>query len=355
MHSNLKQLIKIIQVQLNTSNLRSEFIALFLTSLIKSKSVNLADIAGLFSMTNKFESNYRRIQRFFQGYMMNFVKIGQMLISMLPRQTKYVVAIDRTNWEFGKTPINIMLVSVVYKEISLPVCWMLLDKKGFSNHYERIELLNRLFEILPKEQIQCLVGDREFDGKEFIGFLKEEGLNFHIRIRHTVTFNNTRNKKGKRIKNLLDKVKSYRYFIYPEKVVIYEQMLYVGGKKLPDGDYLILISSNNPEDAQTEYKKRWTIETLFNKLKKRGFNLETTHMRDKNKLEKLLGLVSIAYLWAFLTGEELKKIYKIMIYETGKKAKSSFDKGLKYLRGALSNIHEKENEVLNLINLLSCA
>ena len=132
-------------------------------------------------------------------------------------------------------------------------------------------------------------------------------------------------------------------------------MLYVGGKKLPDGDYLILISSNNPEDAQTEYKKIWTIETLFNKLKKRGFNLETTHMRDKNKLEKLLGLVSIAYLWAFLTGEELKKIYKIMIYETGKKAKSSFDKGLKYLRGALSNIHEKENEVLNLINLLSCA
>ena len=355
MHSNLKQLIKIIQVQLNTSNLRSEFIALFLTSLIKSKSVNLADIAGLFSMTNKFESNYRRIQRFFQGYMMNFVKIGQMLISMLPRQTKYVVAIDRTNWEFGKTPINIMLVSVVYKEISLPVCWMLLDKKGFSNHYERIELLNRLFEILPKEQIQCLVGDREFDGKEFIGFLKEEGLNFHIRIRHTVTFNNTRNKKGKRIKNLLDKVKSYRYFIYPEKVVIYEQMLYVGGKKLPDGDYLILISSNNPEDAQTEYKKRWTIETLFNKLKKRGFNLESTHMRDKNKLEKLLGLVSIAYVWAFLTGEEIKKSYKIMIYVTGKKAKSSFDKGLKYLRGALSNIHEKENEVLNLINLLSCA
>jgi len=340
---------------LNASYLRSEFISLFLTSLIKSKSVNLADIAGLFRVTNKFESNYRRIQRFFQEYMMDFVKIGRMLVSMLPKDTKYIVAIDRTNWEFGKTPINIMLVSVVYKELSLPVCWMLLKKKGYSNYNERIELLQRLFEILPKEQIKCLVGDREFDGKEFIRFLTEQQINFHIRIRHTVTFNNQRDKKGKRIKNILDKVKSYRYIIYPKKVVIYEQMLHVGGKRLADGDYLILISSTNPENAQSDYKKRWTIETLFNKFKKRGFNLETTHMRDKNKLEKLIGLVSIAYLWAFLTGEEIKESYKIRIYETGKKTRSSFDKEIKYLRSILSNIYEMNNEFINLINLLSCA
>ena len=68
MQSNLKQLIKIIQVHLNTNKIRSEFIALFLTSLIKVRSVNLADIATLFKVTNKFESNYRRIQRFFKYY-----------------------------------------------------------------------------------------------------------------------------------------------------------------------------------------------------------------------------------------------------------------------------------------------
>lgn len=355
MQNNLKQLIKIIQVQLNASYLRSEFIATFLTSLIKSKSVNLSDIAGLFRVTNKFESNYRRIQRFFQEYMMDFVKIGRMLISILPKQTKYIVAIDRTNWEFGKTPINIMLVSVVYKEISLPVCWILLNKKGHSNYQERIELLKRLFEILPKDQIDCLVGDREFDGKEFIKYLKEEQINFHIRIRHTITFNSHRDKKGKKIKNILDKVKSYRYIIYPGKVVMYEQMLYVGGKRLSDGDYLILISNTNPENAQNSYKKRWTIETFFNKLKKRGFNLESTHMRDKDKLEKLLGLVCIAYLWAFLTGEEMKRTYTIKFYETGKRVRSSFDRGLKYLRGILSNIAEMYNDFINLINLLSCA
>ncbi len=72
---------------------------------------------------------------------------------MLPGQSKYVVAIKRTNWEFGKTQKSIMYISLVNKNISLSVCRMLLDKKGFSNHYKRIELLNRLFEILPKKQL----------------------------------------------------------------------------------------------------------------------------------------------------------------------------------------------------------
>ena len=355
MQSNLKQLIKIIQVHLNTNKIRSEFIALFLTSLIKVRSVNLADIATLFKVTNKFESNYRRIQRYFNEYMMNFTMIGKMLISLLPKERKFIVAIDRTNWDFGKTPINIMLISVIYKNISFPVCWKLLRKKGHSNYIERIELFERLFEILPEERIKSVIGDREFDGKEFIGYLTEKEINFHIRIRHTVTYNSHREQKGKRIKNVLDKVKPNYYFIYPKKVVMYKQMLYVGGKRLPDGDYLILVSLKNPEEAQTEYKQRWSIEKLFNKFKTRGFNLESTHMTNLDKLEKLIAMVSIAYIWAFLTGEELKRTSKIKFHESGKKVKSSFDLGMKYLRRVISFINNTIDEFNNLVNLLSCA
>lgn len=357
MQSNLKQLIKIIQVQLNTNNCRSEFIARFLTSLIKSRSVNLADISSVFNITNKFESNYRRIQRFFEQYMMNFTMIGKMLISLLPSEMKYVIAIDRTNWDFGKTPINIMMLSLVYKNISIPICWKLLQKKGHSNFIERIELLKELMSIMPKEKIEYLVGDREFDGKEFIGYLTKEEIEFHIRIRHTITYNGHKLNKGRRIKKILDIVKVNEYHIYPKKVVIYEQMLYIGGKRLSDGDYLILISSKNPEKAQEIYKQRWTIEKLFNKMKKRGFNLESTHMVESKKLEKLIGLVSIAYLWAYLTGEEIKKTYSIEIKEKqiGKRMKSSIDLGIKYLRKIFDDINLMYNEFINLINLLSCA
>jgi len=43
------------------------------------------------------------------------------------------------------------------------------------------------------------------------------------------------------------------------------------------------------------YKKRWRIECFFQNVKKRGFNLEPTHLKDLDKLKKLVGLVSIAY------------------------------------------------------------
>jgi len=34
--------------------------------------------------------------------------------------------------------------------------------------------------------------------------------------------------------------------------------------------------------------KRWQIETLFKAFKSSGFNIESTHVTDQKKLEKLL-------------------------------------------------------------------
>jgi hypothetical protein len=47
------------------------------------------------------------------------------------------------------------------------------------------------------------------------------------------------------------------------------------------------------------YRLRWGIEQLFSHLKKRGFDLEATHMREARKLEKLFALVTLAFfqLW----------------------------------------------------------
>jgi IS4 transposase len=47
--------------------------------------------------------------------------------------------------------------------------------------------------------------------------------------------------------------------------------LYVAGTKLPDGDFLIVVSSNSPEMILTDYAKRWEIETLFGCLKTHKF------------------------------------------------------------------------------------
>jgi len=356
MLNNLKQLERTMQVNFNFKSIwRARFLSLFITALIKARTVNLADIATVFTGKSRIESNYRRIQRFFKDFEMHYITLGKMLLSLLPKDKQFIIAIDRTNWEFGKNSINILMMTLIHKSISFPICWKLLEKGGNSNYKERIEIFEQLLEILPVERIKSLVADREFDGEKWITYLKSKDIEFHIRIKHTVKYNKHRLEGGKRIKDVLDKQTGYRYFIYPHPVVIFKQMLNIGGKRLPDGDYLILISSKKPESALDDYKQRWSIEKLFNKLKTRGFNLESTHMVSLEKLGKLIGIISIAYYWSFLTGELMKQTYKIRISINRKKIRSSFDVGLKYLRRIIMNILEYKTEFNNLINLLSCA
>jgi len=279
MQEQLKQLEKIIQGNFELkSRHRARLLALIITSIIKARTVNLADIATVFLTGSKIESNYRRIQRFFKDFTMSYLSFGKMMLNLLPKDKTFIIAIDRTNWKFGKKDINILMLTLVYKGISFPICWKLLNKGGNSNYKERIELMEKLLEILPKERIKSLVADREFDGEDWVEYLVDKSINFHIRIKNTITYNGHRKEGGKRIKKLLDKQRTYNYIIYPEKVVIFKQMLHIGGKRLPNKDYLIIISNANPQEALEDYKQRWSIEKLFNKLKTRGFNLEDTQM-----------------------------------------------------------------------------
>jgi hypothetical protein len=54
---------------------------------------------------------------------------------------------DRTNRDYGKFKINILVLGIVYKGTAIPVLRTLLDKKGNSNSEERIQLVTDFCEI----------------------------------------------------------------------------------------------------------------------------------------------------------------------------------------------------------------
>ena len=43
---------------------------------------------------------------------------------------------DRTNWQFGKKGINILVLSAVYKGVGLPLFWKVLSKKRGNSSVE---------------------------------------------------------------------------------------------------------------------------------------------------------------------------------------------------------------------------
>lgn len=177
---------------------RVKLISLFICSLCKVQTVTFDKLANAFDVKAQSDSSLRRIQRFIASYTLSGDLIARLIFSLLPEQNKVKLTIDRTNWKFGQTDINIFMLGVVYKGVAFPLLFTMLDKKGNSNSQERIELIDRFIGLFGKECIACLVADREFVGKKWIDYLNGEQIRYHIRIRNN--FKVLLPQKGKNVK-----------------------------------------------------------------------------------------------------------------------------------------------------------
>ena len=75
-------------------------------------------------------------------------------------------------------------------------------------------------------------------------------------------------------------------------------------RQLKSGELLILASNQKFAEVFDQYRIRWEIETLFSAVKKRGFDLEATHLTDPQRLSNLFFVVSIVriqFIWG-ITG-----------------------------------------------------
>ncbi len=100
--------------------------------------------------------------------------------------------------------------------------------------------------------------------------------------------------------------------------------LYLSGCYLGSGEYLIPVSAEHSPEPHQEYKERWGIETLFGALKSRGFNLEETHVKDPERLSRLLALLALAFTLAFLVGQGQAAVKELKLKNMAIHPKASF-------------------------------
>lgn len=246
-----------------------------------------------------------------------------------------------------------MALGLAHRGTAFGLMWSLLPKLGNSNQAERVCLLKRLLKLMPAPEIKALVADREFIGKDWFAFLQQEQIKFHIRIR-------------KNMLTVQDDLPQYIYALFQHLPVgqalslhsrhfICGQWLYVTGMKLEQGDYLLIVTNANPKESLTLYAQRWEIEQFFKAIKTTGFDFETTHLTDLDRLDTLLSLITIAFVWAHLLGEHLHTHVKALrLKKHGYLAQSFFRYGLDYLRSILTFIHRKFPEFRNALMVLSC-
>jgi Transposase DDE domain len=349
----LNALRNALQPHLGWHGARLTFLAMFLIALFRVKTVNFAELATAFPSQAQSVSSYKRLQRFFRDFELDYEPWTQLIVRLLNIPQPWTLSLDRTNWEFGGTAHNILMLGVVHQGVAIPLLWWMLDKRGNSATDERITLVEEFLAWFPDVKVADLMADREFIGQDWFAYLLgHPALPFRIRIRETEKLWDGR--QGQTGQRLFQPLRIGEQQVLRHRRRLWGHWVYVAALRLEDGDLLIVVTNHAPKSAIADYAKRWGIETLFGCLKTRGFCLESTHLTDMERLSKLIALLSLALAWAIHTGEWLTQQKPLPIKKHGRKATSIFRYGLDRLTATFRNLELHTEQFIQLLNFLSC-
>jgi len=147
-----------------------------------------------------------------------------------------------------------------------------LNKAGNSNTNERIDLIQQFIDIFGQGRIKSLSADREFVGKIWCDYLVRNKIPFYMR--HRINIKIPYGTETLRcIGDFFDHLKPNQTRVLYKRM--YEEEVCFIGKRLKNGELLIILTNQthrNEADILNEYRKRWSIEELFKKLKTSGFH-----------------------------------------------------------------------------------
>ena len=265
---------------------------------------------------------------FFQGSELACEEYAVAMVNLLNFKGKFALCLDRSNWKFGKNNLNYLVLSWrISKDLSLPLFFVNLDKAGNSSTQERLDLLAKFEKSFGVDRIESLMADREFVGIKWFETLNQKGVPFFIRIKeNTLT---PYGKEDMHVGSYFGHLKQGESRKVEKEM--YGKNVYFAGTRSKDNDLVIVMSNQDHKapDILKQYKKRWSIEELFRKLKSSGFHWEDTHMNDPRRLESLLIILGLATLIAYLAGAKCKIPFKKTL---GYFLKSHFRQGLIELR-----------------------
>jgi len=226
-----------------------------------------------------------------------------------------------------------------------PPFWTFLkDKKqGNSDYNDRIRILKKFIRYFGKKRIDYVLGDREFIGKEWVDWLQIQSVKYVMRIKENGQHISTIAGKMVKAKQLLRRIAPGQNKAFQRRTIgkTKSYVSYVSGLKTEDGELVILIHSAEIKNPCEIYRNRWQIEHLFKAFKSAGFNLESTHVVDYERLNVLLSIIAIAYCLAFKMGRIILDEKAPAVKKHGYKAKSVIRYGLDFFIALLRGCYKK--------------
>lgn len=309
-----------------------------ISGIIGSRSTNLPLIAGKVPDNCKVESRAKRFSRWINNeridFTLYFLPFVQALLDGLSEQTLVLVMDGST---VGRGCITLM-ISVVYKKRSLPIGWLVVEgKKGHLPEALHLELLEKVYDIIPKESNVVFLGDGEYDGIGLQDRIDSYAWEYVCRTAKTtricdegywLSLEELGVQRGDKIG--IPDVDFTLEAYGPVLVIAWWEAQY------KEAIYLV-TNMELVEEACYWYAKRFRIETFFSDQKSRGFNLHKSHLSEPSRLSRLMIAACLAYIWIIYLGAiAMTEGWVKLIHRTDRCDLSLFQLGLRLLEHFLN-------------------
>lgn len=201
----------------------------------------------------------------------------------------------------------------------------------------------KLLEAFPASRWKALIADREFIGAEWFRFLRRKGIRRTVRIRKNTVLDELS------ADTWFQDLRPRQFRMIAEHMEVFRERMQVVATRSPAGDLVIIATDFGVWETWKLYKLRWTIESTWSSLKDSGVDLEQTGMTDPERLERLFGLVPLAWLSCLRVGVWRHEATPPQVLSHGRRAMSVVRYGSEYLRNVLRWIPNEFAEILQIL------
>lgn len=281
--------------------------AWLMVGLCEGRSVQLQRIASKIPGCAKLPSCVRRLARFLDNAQVRvrpfYAPVARRLLDEAVRTTgelRLIADGTHVSWHH-----QLLLISIAYRRRALPLAWTwVLDSKGHSSAWKQRALLAYVYRLLPRGVPVLLVGDSEFGAVEVQRQL--QGWRWHYVLRHKrdVLVRASGRAPWLPFGRLLAQAGERVWWPHARLTARFDYGVNLLADWAPGEPQPWLLSTNlaTPGATARAYRRRMWTEELFGDLKGHGFDLESTHLNQFQRLSRLTLWVALLYVWLVLMG-----------------------------------------------------
>jgi hypothetical protein len=195
----------------------------------------------------------------------------------------------------------ILMVSVRVGERALPLIWTAEAGAANLGFEAQRTLLERVCAWLPADATVLLAADRFYPSAPLLAWLQAHGWGYRLRLKgnHVLDIGCADVTCTGDFARGVEQRFAVGARLFESAVETNLGVLHEAGHPEP---WIVAMDCIPTVAAVRDYGLRWGIEPMFSDFKSRGFGLEDTQLRDPERVERLVLMLTLAMYWCVETG-----------------------------------------------------